>query len=153
MYSNSLQSRSIQTPKSAVTSTSLVYKCKLFGQHKKPGAWFLSPCNSFFVYRWFNLSVWRWWKRCGMRIFLQSRPVAPPKKQPALIPQWPQHSHIPRICSNIQWETQWFHPPPPHHNGNQTHSFPSTSNPKHAQGGSLQRCMNDRTANRLQSET
>lgn len=50
MYSNSLQSRSIQTPKSAVASTSLVYKCKLFGEHKKLGACFLSTCNRFFLF-------------------------------------------------------------------------------------------------------
>lgn len=129
MYSNSLQSQSIQTPKSAVTNTSLLFtNASCFRSTKKSGAWFFLGFFFFFFYRWINLSVWRWWKRCGMRILLQSRPVAPPITQPALIPQWPQNSYIPRICSNIQWETQqWFHPPPLHHNGNRTHSFPSNA--------------------------
>lgn len=41
MYSNSLQSQSIQTPKSAVTNTSLLFtNASCFRSTKKSGAWF-----------------------------------------------------------------------------------------------------------------
>lgn len=52
MYSNSLLSRSIQTPKSAVTDTSLLFtNASCFGNtQKKVGAWPLSPCNSFLFF-------------------------------------------------------------------------------------------------------
>lgn len=36
------------------------------------GQFFFSP------YRWFNMSMWKWCQRCGMRIGLQSGSVAPP---------------------------------------------------------------------------
>lgn len=76
MYSNSLQSQSIQTPKKCCHRYKpLVYICKLFWKHRKTAPGFFHHATV--VHRRFNLSVWRWWKRCGMRILFPKAGPSP----------------------------------------------------------------------------
>lgn len=78
LYNNSLQSQNIEHQKVLPQ-----YKyASFFESTKRSETCFLSPCTRFlslffFLHRWFNLSTWRWWKRCGMRIVLQSKACHP----------------------------------------------------------------------------
>lgn len=81
MYSNSLRSPSIQTPKSAVTSTSLLFtnaSC-VSNTHKKK-SWLLSPCNSFsqMIQLKCVKMMKEMWNEDPFFFLSKSRPVAPP---------------------------------------------------------------------------